>query len=192
MPLIQRLAGAVSSVLCQLEPFHVMRIMRPAVVPTSSVFASTSRIADEIGATHVMEGSVRRDAERIRLTLQLIEARTDSHVWADTLDRPLAEAPALQGLVAREIAGALGVEMAEGGSGPATTVAAAYDLYLKAKLADGPEARVDALKLLDAALVLDPGRPASQAGTGRGLRQAQGPGFGAFFADIYAGRNTEH
>src|SRR5215469_5452116 len=53
-------------------------------------------IARELGATHVIEGSVRRAGQRVRLTLQLIDARTDAHVWAQDYDRRLVDALTLQ------------------------------------------------------------------------------------------------
>jgi TolB-like protein len=113
-----------------------------------------SEIAQKIGATHVIEGSVRRDDLRVRLTVQLIDAYTDDHLWAETFDRPLAEALTLQSTVANAIATTLKVAIAGGAAiTPPTTVPAAYDLYLKARLTTDTE---DQLQLLDSALLLDP------------------------------------
>ena len=113
-----------------------------------------SEIAQEVGATQVLEGSVRRDGTRVRLTVQLIDARTDDHIWAETYDRPLADALTLQNEVAQGVAKAMKVAIEQGAdAAPPTQVPAAYDLYLKARLAG---AYPDQLKLLDSALVLDP------------------------------------
>lgn len=113
-----------------------------------------SEIAAKLGATHVLEGSVRRDELRVRLTVQLIDARTDDHLWAETYDRPLTDALALQSAVATEVASALKVAIGAGAITEApTTVPAAYDLYLKARVTTDSD---DQLKLLDSALLLDP------------------------------------
>ncbi len=48
-----------------------------------------AQVAKELGASHVIEGSVRREGTRVRLTLQLIDGRTDNHLWAQTYDRTL-------------------------------------------------------------------------------------------------------
>ena len=119
-----------------------------------------AEIAAKIGATHVIEGSVRRDDVRVRLTVQLIDARTDDHIWAETYDRPLDASLNLQSAVAKEVAQALKVAIGgDGSDAPPTTVPAAYDLYLKGRVAavGGPRARSDTLKFYDAALLLDPG-----------------------------------
>src|SRR5262249_16658776 len=53
---------------------------------------SAAQVAKDLGASHILEGSVRREAKQVRLTLQLIDARNDDHVWAQTYDRTLANA----------------------------------------------------------------------------------------------------
>lgn len=116
-----------------------------------------AEIADEISATHVIEGSVRRDATRVRLTVQLIDPRTDGHIWAETYDRPLDDSLDLQTAVAKEVAAALKVAIDSRGTEHALTASpAAYDLYLKALLLRGGPPDDRPLKLLDAALVVDP------------------------------------
>ncbi len=123
---------------------------------------STREIAAELGATHVLEGSVRRDGEDVRLTLQLIEAEPDRHIWAQNFDRKLVRAMTLQSEVAEEVAAALSIRLAGGLRGMAPTQdPIAYDLYLKAQL-DHPGLREPlaefetALARLDEALTRDP------------------------------------
>jgi TolB-like protein len=92
-------------------------------------------IAKELGATHVLEGSVRRDGNAVRLTLQLINARTDEHIWSHDYNRTLADALTLQSQVANDVT----EQLAEGFGGvgtnkPLTRDPQAYDLYLKARL----------------------------------------------------------
>jgi TolB-like protein len=94
------------------------------------------QVAKELGASHVIEGSVRREGNRVRLTLQLIDGRTDNHLWAQTYDRTLKDALTLQSDVAQEVAAQLAVQLAGGAQAgkPPTTDPEAYDLYLKARL----------------------------------------------------------
>jgi TolB-like protein/DNA-binding winged helix-turn-helix (wHTH) protein len=94
-------------------------------------------VARELNASHLLEGSVRREANRIRLTLQLIDARTDGHIWAASYDRTMADALTLESQVAEEIAARLAAQI----TGPEHSQIApirdtqAFDLYLKAVLA---------------------------------------------------------
>ena len=124
---------------------------------------ATREIAAELGATHVLEGSVRRDGEDVRLTLQLIDAEADRHIWAQNFDRKLVRAMTLQSEVAEEVAAALSVRLAGGVRAAAPTQdPAAYDLYLKALLAHPglrqPLAEFQkTLAWLDEALARDPG-----------------------------------
>lgn len=93
-------------------------------------------IARELGATHVLEGSVRREGNAVRLTLQLIDARSEQHVWSQDYDRTLKSALTLQSEVANEVASQLAVRLASRASrfSPPTRDPQAYDLYLKARL----------------------------------------------------------
>ncbi len=64
-------------------------------------------IAAELGAAHVVEGSVRRAADRVRIVAQLIEAKCDTHLWAQTFDRSMKDVFAIQSEVAEQVASAL-------------------------------------------------------------------------------------
>jgi len=121
-------------------------------------------IAHELGVTHLIEGSVRREARQVRLTLQLIDARTDKHIWSQNYDRALDNALTLQSEVADQVASQLSVQLAARGAGPAPTQdAEAYDLYLKARLSAQqtnpyiPESELrNVERLLTQALARDP------------------------------------
>jgi TolB-like protein len=93
-------------------------------------------IARELGATHVLEGSVRRAGKRVRLTLQLIAARADDHIWSQDYDRTLTDALTLQSDVANEVASQLSLQLAPSAASPKrlTRNPEAYDFYLKAML----------------------------------------------------------
>src|SRR5688572_25551677 len=98
---------------------------------------SASEIGRELSADYLLEGSVRGDAERIRITAQLIETRTEVHLWAETYDRSLGETLNVQTEVAAHIARSLAMELVPdqvdvlGRSTPRRTEA--YQAYLKGR-----------------------------------------------------------
>ena len=121
-------------------------------------------IAQQLGVAHVLEGSVQRAANRVRVTAQLIDARTDAHLWADRYDRDLADVFAIQTEIAQKIAGELKAALS-----PKEQVAiqlnptgdtAAYDLYLRARevARQGGSARAatEPIALLEEAIARDP------------------------------------
>src|SRR6185437_13310793 len=94
-------------------------------------------VARELGASHLIEGSVRREGEKIRLTLQLIDAHNDDHLWSKNYDRTLADTLTLESQVAEEVAGQLSVQLLRSeppGVAPVQDTQT-FDLYLKAILA---------------------------------------------------------
>jgi TolB-like protein/DNA-binding SARP family transcriptional activator/tetratricopeptide (TPR) repeat protein len=91
-------------------------------------------IAAQLGVDAVLEGSVRRSGDRIRITAQLIDARADRHLWSETFDRDLDDIFAVQAEIAGVVAEAMRVRLVfPGGSGTLspTGSAAAHDLYLR-------------------------------------------------------------
>jgi TolB-like protein/Flp pilus assembly protein TadD len=93
-------------------------------------------IADTLDVTHVLEGSVRRDDDKVRITAQLIEAETGYHLWSDTYDRDLVDILNVQSEVAKAIANELKLTLVEtSGDAPAFSSAEAYDLYLRTRQA---------------------------------------------------------
>ncbi len=96
-----------------------------------------SLIARELRASDLIEGSVRREGDRVRLTLKLIDAATDRDIWSSSYDRTLADALALESQVAGEIAGQLATQIAPAVRADAAPMhdGEAFDLYLKAMIA---------------------------------------------------------
>ena len=92
-------------------------------------------IAKRLGVRHILEGSVRRNGNDIRITAQLIDVSTDVHVWSKVFERKLADVFAVQDDIARAIARALNTEISvsAGLSGAPTKNMEAYRLYLKAQ-----------------------------------------------------------
>jgi len=94
-------------------------------------------IGNALGVTHVVEGSVQRSANRVRVSAQLIDARTDAHLWAERYDRPLGDVFAIQSEIAKAVADQLQAKLSPREKGviaqPPTANIAAYDDYVRAK-----------------------------------------------------------
>jgi len=125
-------------------------------------------IAKVLGVAHIVEGSVQRAVNRVRVSAQLIDARSDTHVWAEHYDRDVADVFAIQSEIAQQIAAQLRAklspqEKATLASRP-TQDTEAYDLYLRAKelvhgtsiLDKGPGEISSAVNLLEKAVARDP------------------------------------
>lgn len=124
-------------------------------------------IGAALGVAHVLEGTVRRSGNRVRVNAQLINAQTDAHIWAETFDRELTDLFAIQTELAESIVRALRAnlsptEMAELQTQP-TKDLEAYDLYIQARdlfrwsgIGDPHENGTKALPLLEQALARDP------------------------------------
>ena len=112
---------------------------------------------------YVLEGSVRKAGDRVRITAQLIDAETGAHLWADRFDGLLEDVFELQDKVASSVAGIIepalqAAEIARSAARP-TTDLTAYDLYLRALAAFFPMTKgrvLEALELLDQAIAIDP------------------------------------
>jgi serine/threonine-protein kinase len=125
-------------------------------------------IAQTLGVDHVLEGSVRRAGERLRVTAQLIKASDGYHLWSERYDRQLADVFALQDEIASSIAAALEVKL---GAAHAprryTPTVAAYEAYLKARHFQwrmSPSTSLRAKEYYEAALAADPGFAACYVG----------------------------
>jgi TolB-like protein len=125
-------------------------------------------IGQQLGVAHVVEGSVQRASNKVRVNAQLIDARNDAHLWAQTDDRDLADVFAIQSEIARAIADQLQAKLSPGEKKaieqPPTTDLAAFDLYSRAKsllltanfsAMSQPDVR-KAIELLDEAVKRDP------------------------------------
>jgi TolB-like protein/class 3 adenylate cyclase/Tfp pilus assembly protein PilF len=103
----------------------------------SGITRNLKEIAQQLGVSNIVEGSVRRSGNHIRVSVQLIDAQTDRHIWVQNYDRTLADSITLQDELATEIARALGAtlspqEKARVEAKP-TNNTAAYDAYLRGR-----------------------------------------------------------
>lgn len=144
------------------------RIRWLSVVARNSSFVYKGRHVDvkqvgrELGVRYVLEGSVRKSGNRVRITCQLIDAGTGAHLWADRFDGPLEDVFDLQDKVASSVAGVIEPALQEAetarSTGRPTTDRTAYDLYLRAHAMVWSSARQipEALALLERAIARDP------------------------------------
>jgi adenylate cyclase len=125
---------------------------------------NVKQVGRELGVRYVLEGSVRKAGQRVRITGQLIEAATGSHLWADRFDGLLEDVFELQDKVASSVAGVIeptlqAAEIRRSSERP-TSDLTAYDVYLRA-LANFPwtsrARRDEALNLFEQAIARDPG-----------------------------------
>jgi adenylate cyclase len=141
------------------------RIPELRVISRSSAFTfkgkdlKLNEIAAELNVAHILEGSVRRAGNRIRVTAQLIEARSDTHLWSQTWDRELADIFAIQDEIAAEVVANLRITLLGELPRARRVDHEAYLLFMQAReiLDSSPDAdlsRVDAL--LQRAIAIDP------------------------------------
>jgi serine/threonine-protein kinase len=162
--------GVQDQILTDLSQIADLKVIsRTSVMQYKSGLARNLRkIGEELGVARVVEGSVQRAANKIRVNAQLIDARTDAHLWAQTYDRDLADVFAIQSEIAKAIADQLQAKLSPNEKKaieqPPTTNLAAFDLYSRAKSllltagfsVTGDPDRLKAIELLDEAVKRDP------------------------------------
>lgn len=162
--------GVQDEILTDLAKIADLKVIsRTSVLQyKSGVVRNLRQISEELGVAHVVEGSVQRSGNRIRVNAQLIDARNDAHLWAQTYDRDLADVFAIQSEIAKAIADQLQAKLSPNErkaiEEPPTTDLAAFDLYSRAKsilltasfsATSEPNLR-KAIELLDEAVKQDP------------------------------------
>ncbi len=121
--------------LGRLQPQRLGVIARTTALTYKKSQKDIRQIGRELGVGYVLEGSVRRDAERVRITAQLIQVSDQTHLWSETYERSERDLLALQSEVAGRVARSLAVELlpaAQASAQPAPPQPEAYDAYLKA------------------------------------------------------------
>jgi len=128
--------------LGQMDPNHMSVIARTSVMHYKGSSASLPQIGRELGVQYVLEGSVRRDSGRVRITAQLVRVKDQTPVWSREYDRELAGLLTLQHEVAQQVADEMQVTLGNKAKPLAPSVAkpatspgsyAAYDLYLQGR-----------------------------------------------------------
>jgi len=156
--------GLTEDIITELSRFHdLLVISRNSTFVHKGKAVKVQEVAREFGVDYVLEGSVRKAGDRIRVTVQLIDAETDRHVWAERYDRELADIFTIQDEMTRAIVATLPgrVEAAthDRAKRKPTGNMAAYECVLTAKVLHHRSTRDDnaeARRLLDRALAFDP------------------------------------
>jgi adenylate cyclase len=156
--------GLTEDIITELSRFHdLLVISRNSSFVYKGKAVKIQDVAREFGVNYVLEGSVRKVGNRVRVTVQLIDAETDRHIWAERYDRELKDVFAIQDEVTRAIVATLAgrVEAAthDRAKRKPTDNMAAYEYVLAAKVLHHRSTRADnaeAQRLLDRALALDP------------------------------------
>src|SRR6185312_11892720 len=132
--------GVQDEILTDLAKIADLKVIsRVSVMQYKTGIARNLRkIGEELGVAHVLEGSVQRAAGKVRVNAQLIDARNDAHLWAQSYDRDLADVFAIQSEIAKTIADQLQAKLSRTEKAaidkPPTTDLTAYDLYLRAQV----------------------------------------------------------
>ena len=162
--------GVQDEILTDLAKIADLKVIsRTSVMQYKSGVARNLReIGQQLGVAHLLEGSVQRAANKIRVNAQLIDARTDAHLWAQTYDRDLADVFAIQSEIAKAIAEQLQAKLSPNEKKAIektpTTDLAAFDLYTRAKTLvltigfnNSQQILQQAIELLNQAVARDPG-----------------------------------
>jgi adenylate cyclase len=155
--------GLTEDIITELSRFRdLLVISRNSVFVHKGKPVKVQDVAREFGVDYVVEGSVRKAADRVRVTVQLIDAETDTHLWAERYDRQLQDIFAIQDEVTAAVVATLSgrVEAAahERVKRKPTENMAAYECVLAGKILhhrSAREANVEALRMLDRAIELD-------------------------------------
>ncbi|MBI1798001.1 MAG: protein kinase [Candidatus Eisenbacteria bacterium] len=165
-------AGITEDILTDLSKINGLRVAsRNAVARYRGAPVDIAKVGAELGVKAVLEGSVRRAGDRVRITAQLINAADGFHLWAERYDRTLADVFAVQEEIASSIAAALRVALSPAESAKLVadrpSDARAYDLYLKGRQrysSYSAESLREALDLFHQAIAIDPDYALAWAG----------------------------
>ena len=155
--------GMVEEIITTLSRIRwLFVIARNSTFTYKGQSVDVKQVGRELGVRYVLEGSVRKSGQRVRITAQLIDATSGAHLWADRFDGSLDDVFDFQDKVASGVAGVIepalqAAEMRRSAARP-TTDLSAYDLYLRALAVFRPitrERTAEALELLDRAIAID-------------------------------------
>ncbi len=158
--------GIHEDILTNLSKVKALKVIsRTSVMEYENKTRNLKKIAEDLGVGTILEGSVRKSGLRVRVTAQLIDAKTDEHLWAENYDRDLTDIFALQSTIAEEIVEALKTtltpEEKKSIESVPTQNSQAYDIYLKARdyyslSFENRDSAATAERLYNRAIKLDP------------------------------------
>jgi TolB-like protein/Tfp pilus assembly protein PilF len=164
--------GVQDEILTRLAKVADLKVIsRTSTQHFKSTPDNLPQIAKQLGVAHILEGSVQKASDQVRVNVQLINALTDAHLWADTYDRKLTDIFAVESDIAKTIAETLqarltGSEKSSIAKTP-TVNPEAYELYLKGRFFAEKRTGADLRKSIeyyDQAIAKDPGYPLAYVG----------------------------
>jgi TolB-like protein/Flp pilus assembly protein TadD len=164
--------GVQDEILTRLAKVADLKVIsRTSTQHFKSAPENLPQIAKQLGVTNILEGSVQKANDQVRVNVQLINALTDAHLWADTYDRKLTDIFAVESEIAKTIAETLqarltGSEKSSIAKTP-TVNPEAYELYLRGKFFAEKRTGADLRKSIeyyDQAIAKDPGYPLAYVG----------------------------
>jgi TolB-like protein/Tfp pilus assembly protein PilF len=156
--------GIQDEILTRLSKIAELKVIsRTSTQQYQSKPGNLAEIAKQLGVAHILEGSVQKSGDSVRVNVQLIKAEGDSHLWAETYDRKLTDIFAVETEVAQRIANSLEAKLTgrekEAINYVGTKIPAAYDAYLRGIALRNSQNREDQLRLIEycrQAVALDP------------------------------------
>jgi len=154
--------GMTEDIITELANIQGLRVFpRPAMLAYRDKPVTAPQVGTELGASYVLGGSIRRAGNRLRITAQLVETRTNHTLWGQRYDREMKDVFEVQDEIARALAQALRISLSPQEE---KTIAAkptenlqAYDYYLRGRSYARRESLEFALQMFDQAIKLDPG-----------------------------------
>jgi TolB-like protein len=173
--------GLTEEMIAQLgnvDPQRMGVIARTSVMHYKNGQVEVGQIGRDLGVQYVLEGSVRREPGRVRVTAQLIQIKDQTHLWARQYDRELSGLLSVQDEIAREVADEISLTLGESRRNPPSpealaaptpspNVTAAYDLYLKGQYSFNkrtPQSLRQAIQYFEQATEKDPRNARAYAG----------------------------
>ena len=146
--------GVQDEILTRLAKVADLKVIsRTSTQHFKSTPDNLPQIAKQLGVAHILEGSVQKASDRVRVNVQLINALTDAHLWADTYDRKLTDIFAVESEIAKTIAETLQARLTGSEKSLITKTPTvnpeAYELYLKGRFFWNKRTGADLLKSID-------------------------------------------
>lgn len=191
--------GIHDEIISQLGKISALKVIsRTSVMEYKSETRNLREIAQELGVANILEGTVRRADDRVRITVQLIDARKDEHLWAENYERELRDIFAIQSDIAHRIASALHAaltpEEVERIEAKPTDDLEAYNSFLQgwtyAEDWSSEESIRLGLQLFERAVTLDPEFALAHASVAYGHLALYGLGFDRGEARVEAARQA--
>ena len=165
-------AGMTEDIITDLSQIKELKVVsRKDVFPFRNKEVNTRQVADALRVNYILEGSVRKAGNRIRITAQLISVRDGYHLWAERFDRMVEDILDLQNEVSQKIVDALKVSLSDTErrvlTNKPTDDLRAYDFYMRGREAlylKGRRNTEQAIELFESAVALDPGFASPYAG----------------------------